>query len=207
MFEQLVTSLEQAIDALVAIDRVVSENAAREPRLRERRSYAITPVGLIEAVRILSDGDVGAEPASRLLALFDEATRRFSAEHGLDVVCSPFFGADAARAFARNDARQLGVEQARLFSDLPRPELAPARPYSTGFAVPAGLDTTRAAEWCARVHAPLRCGALFATHAGERTNIAREHVLALAAARSERGAAPATTTSADSAPSSSLFTG
>ncbi|MFT5153235.1 MAG: hypothetical protein ACI841_003235 [Planctomycetota bacterium] len=176
LFEHLVDCIDQAMEIHKSIDSLCSRSASRNSAWSEARSYAITPVGLTEAARILSDGAVSLDIGARLLALLDEATRRFAREQGLDVVLSPFFGARAAVAFAESDARERLERQARLFADMPVPESAPLLCYQSGFPVvplgegdcdpampgseDAALSTPQVDAWCEQAYGRLRSGAL-----------------------------------------------
>lgn len=138
LFEALVARVQSALDALESLDRFQrAQPAARDEALRERRGFALTPVGLLDALRILGDGVVRADQGARLLGVLADAARRFGEQRGLSVVVSPFFGEAASHCFARADARVHRASQRRLFADLPAPEADRDRPYSLGFPPPA----------------------------------------------------------------------
>ena len=44
--------------------------------LKSRTQYSITPVGLLEALRILGDGELRADQGARILGLMAEAAAR-----------------------------------------------------------------------------------------------------------------------------------
>ena len=48
------------------------------PRLAARPSFALVPVGLREALRVIGDGDLDADRGARVLGLIAEAARRFA---------------------------------------------------------------------------------------------------------------------------------
>lgn len=142
LFEALAARLQSAVDALQALDAFQRRHpAARMEAVRERRAFAVVPVGLAGALRILGDGELRPGQGARLLGVLAEAARRFAEERGLGVVLSPFFGAAAGAHFAAVDARIPRVSQPRLFDDLPAPERADDRPYGTGYALHPSLGT------------------------------------------------------------------
>lgn len=108
-----------------------SERAAVVERARrtqgefasERRTLALIPVGLIEALRILSDGPARADLGARILGFIHDAARRIGQGMDVDVRITTAFGETAAARFAASDAQLRGqARQPRLFRDLPRPE-------------------------------------------------------------------------------------
>ena len=146
LLEALSALVEQALDALVVV-RDLQRADARAPR--SRVAYALTPVGLHEALRWLGDGEVHAEQATRVLGFLGEAAQRFGQARGLSVVVTPHFGEGAARRFAVLDAELCPVVQSLLFTD--DAVAARAAPYSCGFDVgrldagPRGNSATVAA--------------------------------------------------------------
>jgi hypothetical protein len=146
LLEALSALVEQALDALVVV-RDLQRADSRAPRARV--AYALTPVGLHEALRWLGDGEVRAEQGTRVLGFLGEAAQRFGQARGLSVVVTPHFGEGAARRFAVLDAELSRVVQPLLFAD----DAVAARvaPYSCGFDVgrfdagPRGNSATVAA--------------------------------------------------------------
>ncbi len=97
-----------------------------------RRSFAIVPVGLREALLHLGEGEIDADQGARLLGLISEAAQRFARESSLACLVSPFFGERAARRFAWLDGRRAqeeGVEQRWLFHEEERAG-GPPIPYT-----------------------------------------------------------------------------
>ena len=136
MFEAVAQTVEACIDGLERFHRFQDDTAsARDERLRERSSYAITPVGLAEALRILGDGEERVEQGARLLGLLAEAVQRFADPRGLSVELSPFFGARARARMALLDRHVPRADQRRLFEDLPVPESPSGALYSSGFSI------------------------------------------------------------------------
>lgn len=162
--EALAARLLGALDALQSLDAFQRRQpAARAGDLRERSVFAIVPVGLSEALRILGDGEVRPAQGARLLGVLAEATQRFAQERGLSVSVSPFFGERSRARFARQDARGPRERQARLFADLPAPEEQRDAPYGVGYVLSgarAGEDPARFGAEQAALCATLRTGAL-----------------------------------------------
>lgn len=161
LLEGLTHLVESSLDALESIQSFQSSTrAARGEMLRERTAFALTPVGLVDALRILGDGQARAEHGARLLGLCSDATRRFAAERGLNVVLSPFFGDRARFRFADADADRRRASQPRLFDELPSPEDARGAPYHTGYAA---LERTevQGSDVPARTLSTVPSGALF----------------------------------------------
>jgi hypothetical protein len=174
MLEALATRVQNALDALEALAGFQSSNAAAQTiGLRQRTSFALTPVGLTQALRILGDGEVRPEVGARILGVLSEATRRFAEARGLSVVASPFFGDRAREQFARLDARAPRASQPRLFAELPAPETEREVAYDSGYDLP---DRPRSVSLAANhsgagrgaalatLCATLPCGALFPFH-------------------------------------------
>jgi len=161
MLEGLTHLIESSLDALESLQRFQgATRAARGEAIRERTSFALTPVGLVDALRILGDGQARAEHGARLLGLCSDATRRFAAERGLTVVLSPFFGDRARFRFADVDADRRRASQPRLFDGLPAPEDARGAPYHTGYAALERTDV-RESDVAARTLSTIPSGALF----------------------------------------------
>jgi len=137
MLEALATRVQNALDALESLATFQATHAAAQTTgLRQRTSFALTPVGLTQALRILGDGEVRPGVGARILGVLSEATRRFAEARGLCVVASPFFGDQARERFARIDARAPRASQPRLFPELPAPEAERELVYSSGYDLP-----------------------------------------------------------------------
>jgi hypothetical protein len=99
-------------------------------------SYAIVPVGLREALRLVADGELRPEQAARLHSFLGEAVQRFAKQRGLPVVLTPFFGERAALRFAALDREFFQVSQPLLFESASHSGALDAGgasgPYSTG---------------------------------------------------------------------------
>lgn len=125
--------VEEAVEALAQLSRFQrEESAARSGEARGRVAYALSPVGLAEALRSLGDGEVRPEQGARLLGLISDAARRFSAERGLSVTMTPFFGEEAAIRFARLDAGGAQARQHLLFEST-APVAGASRALSEGY--------------------------------------------------------------------------
>jgi len=136
--EALVARVHAGLDALEALRDFQREHpAARLGDLRERTGYAIVPAGLVEALRILADGELRPEQGARLLGVLADATRRLADERGLAAVVSPLFAEQAVARMARLDASGPRATQPRLFADLPAPEAEQGASYTWGFAWPS----------------------------------------------------------------------
>ncbi|MBL8857651.1 MAG: hypothetical protein JNL28_03980 [Planctomycetes bacterium] len=135
LLENIALNVEAALDALVALRDFQRNSSTRTFERRGRVTYALTPVGLREALRWLCDGEVRSESAERVVAFVFEAAARFAAARGLDVVVTPYFGEAAAVRFASLDAELFHVAQPLLFEGA-APGASGARggdPYSCGF--------------------------------------------------------------------------
>ncbi len=113
--------LQGSVQCALAICRALEAARAtwnRRRTLRARGTFALVPVGLREALRILGDGEADPSLGARLLGFLDEAARRFSADDTTAAVVSPFFGQRAARRLAHADrerVRALDSAQGELF--------------------------------------------------------------------------------------------
>lgn len=165
LFEAVVARVQSALDALESLDSFQRRHpAARAEDLRERTLFSVVPVGLIEALRILGDGEVRPGQGAQLMGVLAEATRRFAEERSLSVVTSPFFGDGARERFTRLDARVPRPSQPRLFAELPSPEEASLDPYSAGYSLGQarpGEDQESHGRDQARLCATLRTGVLW----------------------------------------------
>ncbi len=133
--ERLLEGLAEVVEASIfALERLrafqESTRGSRPHELRGRIMYAISPVGLREALSVLGDGEIRPEQGARVLGLLNDAARRLSAARGLTVAASAFFGERAAVRFAELDAGLPQHQQRLLFADSSRAELG--RPYSSG---------------------------------------------------------------------------
>ncbi len=162
LFEECVSVLRLAIEACVSIERFQRERrGARGELVRERRGFAITPVGLPEALRILGDGEPRPDSGARLLGFLAEAARRFGEEAGVGVELSPLFGGAAARRFAERDERDPRPTQARLFSGMPAPEAERHPQYRTGYVLGDRYAQGSVGQGLVRLLSGVRSGALY----------------------------------------------
>lgn len=151
---QLVEEGVEALASLGAFQR--RARAAREGELRGRVAYALTPVGLLEALRVLGDGELRAEQGARILGLLSEAARRFSAARGIGVHLSPHFGAEAAGRFALADADPGRGRQGLLFESAAPPGAEVPRARTRGYSLgplPGALPGLAEAQLLATVPA------------------------------------------------------
>lgn len=139
VLESLARLVEQAVDALLQLARFQREmRNARSGEARGRVAYALAPVGLAEALRVLGDGEVRPVQGSRLLGLVSDASRRFAAERGLCVTLTPYFTEEAALRFARSDRDVSRTRQRLLFDQIAPLEGragAPGRAGRGGYAL------------------------------------------------------------------------
>jgi len=176
LLRDLIVTATEALEALARTRE--SARRAQGEFLAERVAYAITPVGLVEALRILGDGVARPEQGQRILGAIHDLARRLGAACGLDVRPAAAFGEAAARRFARTDARVVGPGQPRLFADLPRPEEERSGAYSSGTGSlsaahdsPA-VDLMRRSEGLASLLGALPAGALLPPSSGvEREDV------------------------------------
>lgn len=139
-FEQLSALVQAAVEALARLDEFRRGlGAGAGERLRPRCGYALVPIGLVEALRVLGDGELRPAQGARLLGFLSEAGARFAAERGLVLDLDAAFGEQAAGRLARLDAQRSRVSQPLLFGG-PAPG-APGRDaiYSTALALLPGL--------------------------------------------------------------------
>jgi hypothetical protein len=141
MLEQMSALVQHAMSALHALDDLQS-GVRREHR--GRVGYAITPVGLREALRWIGDGELRPDQGARVLGFLSEAAQRFGHASGLSVSVSPHFGERAAIRFAALDAELFSTSQPLLFDADDRPSVQ-REPYTCGFDVAGGdpiIDAT-----------------------------------------------------------------
>ncbi|MFN0244274.1 MAG: ATP cone domain-containing protein [Planctomycetota bacterium] len=147
VLEGLARAVETALDAAIALSDLQREHRAlREPAgrpLYARRSAAIVPVGLREALRILGDGDLRPQSCGRVLSFLGEAVQRFGKRRGMPASVSPFGGTFAAARFARLDRAHFPWTQPLLFEGDASASDGPGAPYGCGFDL--GLDARRGA--------------------------------------------------------------
>jgi hypothetical protein len=118
VLENVALLVEDAVEALARLSVFQREQrASRRGEARGRVSYALTPVGLREALRILGDGELRPEQGARLLGLMSDAARRFSAARGLAVTLTPCFGEAASRRFAALASGEARSHQGLLFDE------------------------------------------------------------------------------------------
>lgn len=144
---------------------------------RDKASFGMVPVGLYEALRILGDGLARADQGARILGFLHDAAVRKGAERGLEVRVVSSIGTVAPGRFATLDALMGGGQrQARLFSDMPRPEQELAHAYRAGLGDLSASEPNGEAREEARVAAraeslgtllrTLPCGMLIPTQWG-----------------------------------------
>ena len=134
------------------------------PRLSARPAFALVPVGLREALRVLGDGELDPSRGATVLGVVAEAGRRFQAPGTPRVVVSPFFADQARARLAWLDRRDLARRggQRWLFADA---ELrreggsAPGGAYAEGYLL-APVRGLRAGEAEAELLKTLVVGAL-----------------------------------------------
>ncbi len=134
MLELSLELVEGATDALSRLALFQeSHRAARAAGVRGRVMYAVTPVGLREALQILGDGEVRPEQGARILGLLADATRRCAADRRMSVVLSPWFADRSPARFTALDHRRFPHAQRLLFDGGGEPSSDRDRPYSEGF--------------------------------------------------------------------------
>jgi hypothetical protein len=133
-------ALELASAAVASAVEALGELAAsfqqrhggpRPGDLRGRVAYAVTPVGLREALAQLGDGEVRPEQGARLVGFLGEAVRRFGEARKLFVVLAPYFGERARVRFAALDAELPQHAQRLLFGERDRER--PSAAYGAGY--------------------------------------------------------------------------
>lgn len=130
--ELLAAACGAAVDALGELAQFQRRtHGARPGDVRGRVAYAVTPVGLREALAILGDGEVRPDQGARLIGFLGEALRRAGDARKLAVVLTPFFGERVRARFASLDAELPQHAQRLLFGEGER-ERAGA-PYGAGY--------------------------------------------------------------------------
>lgn len=174
LLEELFGLLACAVETCRGLQRFQDSAAAARPAtLRPRVGYAIVPVGLREALRVLGDGEADPEQGARILGLMVEAASRFPGPGAPALVVSPCFGERARlRLFGLDVERRrgAGAHQGLLFdgaadvasSDRSAGEWAEGagrRPYGLGYDLGA-LRRWRPGEGEAELVRTLPGGAL-----------------------------------------------
>jgi hypothetical protein len=159
LLEELSALLQHALAALLALqDLQRSDRGARG-----RVAYAISPVGMRDALRWLSDGELRPDQGARILAFMTEAAQRFGQARGLSVTITPSFGEAASVRFAALDAALFAMRQPMLFEDGARADAASRAPYSCGFDLThleAGVEPGSTLAATAALLSTQRCGAI-----------------------------------------------
>lgn len=137
---------------------------------RMRTSFALSPVGLAEALFLLGDGRIDPDQGARLMGFLSEAARRYARPGDPEVVVCPMFGERSSARLAWIDGANLrggsalgAVDQRALFEEALIDGGAgpsPRAPYSRGFAL-GNASGWWPGEAEARLVAPLPTGALF----------------------------------------------
>ena len=109
VFSGLADLVHAALEVARALESFqTAHDAIRASGLHARRSYAIVPVGLREALLHLGDGTIDPDQGARMLGLIADASRRFAVAHSHIVAPCPFFGERAAQRFARSRSTPAG---------------------------------------------------------------------------------------------------
>jgi hypothetical protein len=137
--DRLLELLSEAVEAAVHAARSLITARRGQRPWAGRISAAVAPVGLREALQVLSDGAIDAELGARLLGFLADALGRAERAHRLRTVLSPCFGARAAARFAALDTRLPHRNQRLLFAPDASEDGGGAddvsAPYSTGFRI------------------------------------------------------------------------
>jgi len=140
-FEALADLVRCAVEICASLHAFQSSLASFLPaRLAARPSFALVPVGLREALRVLGDGDLDPDRGARVLGLLAEAARRFARPGAPRIVPSAFFGDRARARLAWLDRRETARADGQrwLFADA---ELrreggsAPGGAYAEGYGL------------------------------------------------------------------------
>jgi hypothetical protein len=133
LFEAAAARIELGVPGLLALRDLQRE--LRDPAApRARAVFGLEPVGLVEALAILGDGEVREEQAGRLVAFLAEAAERIGRAHGIALRPTTVFGERAAARFARLDALEFRVRQPWLFAESPGIDGDAVRPYAADLA-------------------------------------------------------------------------
>ncbi len=132
VLELLSGAATAAVDALAELAAFQRRTRGSRPGdLRGRLAYAVTPVGLREALATLGDGDVRPDQGARLVGFLAEALQRAGDAKRLAVVLTPYFGEQARARFAELDAALPQHAQRLLFGEAAPP--ASRAPYLAGY--------------------------------------------------------------------------
>lgn len=157
---ELVTAAIEACASLFEFQRSVPSARGSAADARTRAQFALVPIGLREALRILGDGELRPEQGGRVLAFMAEAGQRMSADFPFEVRLSAFGDPRAAQRFSDLDERARRASQQLLFADGAGVELESGAPYSEGYRLtPVPGFTPWAAE--AQMCSGLPSGALW----------------------------------------------
>ena len=101
--------------------QAASQRSGQQSPLNSRVTFAITPVGLAQALELLGDGEVDPEQGARVQGVLHEACARLADPAGPSLCVSSFFGDRARLRLAWLDADRrgrVGVRQPMLFGGL-----------------------------------------------------------------------------------------
>jgi hypothetical protein len=130
--EVLSSTCSAAVEALSELSAFQQRTrGARPADVRGRVAYAITPVGLREALVYLGDGEIRPDQGARLLGFLGDALRRAGEARKMAIVLTPFFGERARKRFAALDAELPQHAQRLLFGERAGNEAG--APYSVGY--------------------------------------------------------------------------
>ena len=164
LMEELFGLLSCAVEACRSLQRFQTECSHLRPmRMRPKLSYALVPVGLREALRVLGDGDIDPEQGARLLGLMVEAAQRFPGPGSPPIHLTTQFGERAASRFAHIDAdraRGGSPRQRLLFSGADAVGGPGEQPYSEGLRLDP-LTRWRSGEPEAELSRTVPCGLLW----------------------------------------------
>jgi len=131
-FELLSGACARAVEALSQLAQFqLRTRGARPGDVRGRVAYAVSPVGLREALAILGDGEIRPDQGARMLGYLAEALARHGEARKMSIVLTPFFGERARSRFAALDSELPQHAQRLLFGERERGESG--APYSVGY--------------------------------------------------------------------------
>ena len=150
VFSGLAELVAASVELAGTLVRFQTELARPPAGLHTRRSFALVPVGLREALAVLGDGSADPEVGARLLGLFAEAAGRFTARESAELPGLPglvgiapcsVFAREAAQRFAWLDARRRHTagHQGWLFEDEEYHRERP-KPYTEGLRLGPYLE-------------------------------------------------------------------
>ena len=162
----LVRAALEAARALFAFQRR-ARHTGNGGFTRLRSSFALSPVGLAEALFILGDGRIDPDQGARLLGLLSEAAHRYARPGDPEIVVCSMFGERSAARLAWLDGSHMRggaeLDQRALFEEAlidGGTSPSPRAPYARGFAL-GSASGWWPGEAEARLVAPLPSGALF----------------------------------------------